>query len=235
MFSLKETKKIEDWIYAFTNVFPLLGVNDDAQQVCLAALYLAEDFRVWYELHEDFDSFEALATALREQFQDVDEESDARKKLASLKQRAKDSMQSYIRHTRRLILKSTIAEDDELVLQLFINGIYDRDIRTRLVLENPDTIESAFKKALELSRALLLARGRSAPNATSTRTKLQTGEREKLMKEGKCFKCKQPGHRANACPVKAEGMAIAEDEEERDDDDLGEFDMLETSGNEVAW
>ena len=86
-------------------------------------------------------------------------------------------------------------------------------IRIHVELQRPSTVNDAIRLAQAADSALYFTRptypvNRPTPSPTymgpqpmqlGALTKLSPAERDRLFKENRCFRCRQPGHRALEC------------------------------------
>ena len=94
----------------------------------------------------------------------------------------------------------------------FVRGL-KAQIRLHVELQRPSTVNDAIRLAQAADSALYCARptypfNRPTPPPTymglqpmqlGALTLLSPGERERLLRENKCIRCRQPGHRAQQC------------------------------------
>ena len=171
------------------------------------------------DLYGTYDNFKK---DLYRAFAMFDSVGDARDELRALKMKPGDSIDEHVAKFRILAAAAAIEETNPLIIDMFRESL-TRPIENRLIkLETPlNNFEDWIKWALivdhqyqRINRASERTRTnqrqekkpqkqfyfpRRDPNAMDI-DKLSVEERTKLMKEGKCFKCKKNGHRANECP-----------------------------------
>jgi len=150
-----------------------------------------------------------------------------RKKLALLKQTR--DLQTYIFQFRNLIGQLIEMADLDQV-QYFQAGLKPVT-RMEVNYRNPQDLEAAIRIAIEFDASRF---GAQRPLMTQTnptrsfqhnhddggvrpmeldninnRTRLSEAEKAKLIKEGKCFKCRKQGHRASRCPERTNRQTAA--------------------------
>jgi len=172
----------------------------------------------------DFPMYEEFMAAFKKAFKDVDQVNEALNKLGRLRQGNKGAKE----HTttfRLLVGKAGISSEKNPNHRVLID-LYQKSLKPKLVerimsMERiPETIEEWCEKAILFDnnwRRLMTAMGRNPrygqnngqeqnyqnssrnrdPNAMDIDA--MSPERQKLMKEGKCFNCEKPGHRSKDC------------------------------------
>jgi hypothetical protein len=160
---------------------------------------------------------------LTEAFSMFDSVGDALDELRSLRMKKTDSIDEHIAKFKMLAAESKIDTTNPLTIELFKETLPWGLTLQLMRLETPlKTIADWYEWAAELNhkhtkinRAVERTQGSSGgkapqkkyyfprrerdPNAMDV-DRLTIEERDKLLKEGKCFKCRKTGHRANECP-----------------------------------
>jgi Ty3 transposon capsid-like protein/Zinc knuckle len=161
---------------------------------------------------------------LMEAFSMFDSVRDALDKLRSLRKKKNESIDEHIARFKMLAAKSKIDTTNPLTIELFKETLPWALTFNLMRLETPlKTIDNWYEWAATLdhqyhkvNRAIEQTRGNSGkertpqhkyyfsrkerdPNAMDV-NRLTVEECNKLMKEGRCFKCRNTGHRANECP-----------------------------------
>jgi hypothetical protein len=163
------------------------------------------------ELTETFSMFDSVGDALDE--------------LRSLRKKKTESIDEHIAKFKMLAAESKIDTTNPLTIELFKETLSWGLTLQLMRLETPlKTIADWYEWAAELdhkhakiNRVVERTRGTSSgkdkapqkkfyfprrerdPNAMDV-DRLTIEERDKLLKEGKCFRCRRTGHRANECP-----------------------------------
>jgi hypothetical protein len=144
--------------------------------------------------------------------------------LQSLKKKKNESINEHIAKFKMLAAKSKIDMTNPLSIKLFketlLWGLTLELIKLETLLKNHRqqyewvaTLDHQFHK---VNWAIEQTKGNSRKEKTPQRkyyfpqkehdlnamdvNRLTVDERNKLMKEGRCFKCRNTGHRANECP-----------------------------------
>jgi Zinc knuckle len=150
---------------------------------------------------------------------------DALDELRSLRKKKTESIDEHIARFKLLAVESKIDTTNPLTIELFKETLPWSLTLQLMRLETPlKTIADWYEWVAELdhrhakiNRAVERTRGPSSgkdkapqkkyyfprqerdPNAMDV-NRLTIEERDKLLKEGKCFRCRRTGHRANECP-----------------------------------
>jgi hypothetical protein len=172
----------------------------------------------------DLGTYDNFRKILKESFSAYDSPGDALSQMKSLRMKKDDSIVDHIAKFRSLVSESRIDADSPVVIDMFRETLTAPLQRRIMTLENPPTtLKGWCDWAMKIDhnwKRMQLAIGRTQAN--QPKGKGQTGkfyfprrerdpnamdidrlsmeERNKLMKEGRCFKCKGIGHRANECP-----------------------------------
>jgi Retrotransposon gag protein/Zinc knuckle len=162
---------------------------------------------------------------LMEAFSMFDSVGDALDELRSMRKTKNESIDEHIAKFKMLAAESKIDTMNPLTIELFKETLPWGLTLQLIRLETPlKTINDWYEWAAELdhkhakiNRAVERTRGTSSgkdkapqkkfyfprrerdPNAMDV-DRLTIEERDKLLKEGKCFRCRRTGHRANECP-----------------------------------
>lgn len=216
---------VAGWLFEMGQYLELSRVPHE-MRANLAASYLKGSAAVWWRTIEtspypirDWDRFCRELTSV---FQPVNDEERARDRLAVVKQTG--SVHEYVTKFRGIALRIPGMSEDEKV-DRFIRGLkphFQRELRIRGLKTLDEMIATAermdaihFLTQPSSSRKPFVRRSETKDDdaepmelgAMKTRSslKLSKEDREKLMKEGACFYCKEKGHRASACPKKRKG------------------------------
>jgi hypothetical protein len=162
---------------------------------------------------------------LTEVFSMFDSIGDALDKLRSLRKKKTESIDEHIAKFKMLAAESKIDTTNPLTIELFKETLPWGLTLQLMKLETPlKTIADWYEWAAELdhkhakiNRVVERTRGSSSekdkasqkkyyfprrerdPNAMDV-NRLTVEEQDKLLKEGRCFRCRKTGHRANKCP-----------------------------------
>jgi hypothetical protein len=163
---------------------------------------------------------------LMEAFSMFDSVGDVLDELRSLRKKKTESINKHIAKFKMLAAKSKIDTTNPLTIELFKKTLPWGLTLQLMKLETPlKTIANWYEWAAELdhkhakiNRAIEWTRGTGGEDKAPQKKyyfpqwerdlnamdidRLTVEERDKLLKEGKCFKCRKTGHRANECPDK---------------------------------
>ena len=129
--------------------------------------------------------------------------------MENLRQRT--SVTGYANQFSGLLLEVPHMHPADAIYQ-FVKGL-KLQIRLHVELQRPSTVNDAIRLAQAADSALCYARPtypfdwptptpaymRPQPRQLGALTPLSPGERERLLSEYRCFRCRQPGHRAQQC------------------------------------
>lgn len=149
-------------------------------------------------------------------FAPISEANIARQKLASIRQNQmkNKTVDELVSEFRILVARSEITEDAALI-EYFKRAIH-RKIFSRIMEGDtvPTTIEGWYEKAQRLDNAYREAqsflRGIDTIPSHSSRTTMTSHndeERDKCIKEGRCFICQERGHLSRECPRRRTGRS----------------------------
>jgi len=172
----------------------------------------------------DFPMYEEFMAAFKKAFKDVDQVNEALNDLGRLRQGNKGA-EEHTMTFQLLVGKAGISSEKNPNHQVLID-LYQKSLKPKLVKrimsmeQIPETIEEWYEKAILFDnnwRRLMTAMGhnprygqnngqeRNYQNSSRNRDpnamdiNAMSPERQKLMKEGKCFNCEKPGHRSRDC------------------------------------
>jgi Ty3 transposon capsid-like protein/Zinc knuckle len=161
---------------------------------------------------------------LMEAFSMFDSLGDVLDELQSLRKKKTESINEHIAKFKMLAAKSKIDTTNFLTIELFKETLPWGLTLQLMKLETPlKTIADWYEWAAELdhkhakiNQAIERTRGTGGKDKTPQKKyyfprqehdpnamdvdRLTIEERDKLLKEGKCFKCRKTGHQANKCP-----------------------------------
>jgi hypothetical protein len=203
---------VDQWLYSLRTYFGICGVTDWRVQLHFAINLLRDNSSVWWQrkYREDPNwNFATFNTAIRNQYKPVNYEDEARNKLFTLRQAT--SVHVYAHEFMKASLEVSGISEENLIF-LFINGLryhIRNDVRTRA----PKTLTSAISFATNFDIVKF-----GAPNQTLHRPTnpshpteyvpmevdaLQRSQidRDKLRREGRCFRCQEKGHIGVNCPT----------------------------------
>jgi Retrotransposon gag protein/Zinc knuckle len=154
---------------------------------------------------------------LMEAFSMFDSVGDALDELQSLRKKKTESINEHIARFKMLAAKSKIDTTNPLTIELFKETLPWGLTLQLMKLEKPlPTGTNGWLNWAKINRAVERTRGTGGkdkapqekyyfprrerdPNAMDI-DRLTVEERDKLLKEGKCFRCRRTGHWANKCP-----------------------------------
>ena len=214
---------IHDWIFQVENFLNgHTGVTDEQAVIYASALLEGEAATWWRAQTLDKEGFKTLsgtwATFKKEilsYFTPTNSVKQARDQLAALRQRT--SVRAYATEFKRLLLEiGNVSEDEKL--DRFVRGL-KFSIRKEVELREPTSLSQAISIS-ERYDSISFALSRNWPNNATENPrggsfahtpmeinrvkipKLTDAIRAELIKEGKCFFCRKPGHMLRDCPMR---------------------------------
>jgi len=210
-----DVNDLREWTFAVELAFRANRIQEGIAQVDFASSFLQGNALLWFlsclDSGRSFPDWESLKTTLQETFGPLDAEEDSRLAFFSIIQ--KGGLDEYIREFTRLSLNVSDLDQHSRAL-LFVRGLSD-SLRADAMREHPKTVSEAIRAARTARRndGLTTRNDRTVRNdpgkrvnETSSqppkgrREKLSDEERSKLLREGRCFKCRSSGHVARNCP-----------------------------------
>jgi hypothetical protein len=164
---------------------------------------------------------------LQEAFAPYDSPGDALERMKLLRMKKDDSIDEHIAKFRMLVSESKLDKSSPVIIDFFRETLGFPLQRRIMTLENPPKkIDDWYEWATKLDhqwRRMQRIMGRTQTNHPKTNASnkrffprkerdpnamdidaMSFDERKKLMQDGKCFRCKRPGHISKDCPLKNE-------------------------------
>ena len=196
-----------EWSFSVELALRSYGITYGRRQVDFPTSFLAGSALLWFLARRragaEFEDWPTLETQLEETFGPLHTEEDSRLDLFSLTQTG--SLDDYIREFSRLSLSTTDLDELSRAL-LFVRGLSD-PLRSDTMREHPTNLSQAIRAARTARRCSNIScRRRNVPATTQKesqafplradyrRKRLDDSERERLKREGRCFKCRKEGH-----------------------------------------
>jgi len=217
-FSGRKTESLEAWIFQMQQ-FCVLAPIPEADRIQFAATFLKDQVALWWRsYHQTIDwqnaapNWNSFFVALRQQFVPVNTSISAYDRLQRLSQKA--SVNAY-NHEFRAIMLELPDMDQATRMNYYLRGLKD-NLRPFVAMQQPANL-AAVETIAERVDAVTFkptARGsgfRPNPNYRSPGgavpmeldaiSKLTPGERDRLRREGGCFRCRKKGHLARDCTL----------------------------------
>lgn len=225
-------ENVEEWLFVASTYLTACGVTADLDRLTIATGYLRGAALTWWRRINQpgapnrISTWDGFCNGMRHTFQPINPAETARDKLAGLRQIT--TVRQYATLIRNTALDIPSITDDELK-DRFIRNLKPAT-RTEVRMRNPASFEQAVELAerydamrynFPRSRQTIpfgngngpspmelgaMTDSRSRPNGNNgngqRRPKLDPALQKQLIKEGKCFYCRQPGHLAINCPEK---------------------------------
>jgi Ty3 transposon capsid-like protein/Zinc knuckle len=217
-FTGKRSESLEAWIFQMQQ-FCVLAPVPLADRITFAATFFKDQAALWWRAYYQTQDWQAAAptwdvflVALRQQFTPVNTSISAYDRLQRLSQ--KTSVNAYNHEFRGLMLELPDM-DPGTRMNYYMKGLKD-NIRPFVAMQTPTTLAAAETIAERVDAVTYKPQTRSsgfqprpkyhAPGGTIPMDldaigKLTDAERERLRKNGGCFRCRKTGHLARDCPL----------------------------------
>jgi hypothetical protein len=217
-FSGRKTESLEAWIFQMQQ-FCILAPIPEADRIQFAATFLKDQAALWWRSYHQTINWQNAApnwngflVALRQQFVPVNTSISAYDRLQRLSQKA--SVNAY-NHEFRAIMLELPDMDQATRMNYYLRGLKD-NLRPFVAMQQPANLAAAETIAERVDAVTFkpTARGsgfRPSPNYRSPGgaapmeldaiSKLTPNERDRLRREGGCFRCRKKGHLARDCTL----------------------------------
>ena len=199
---------LREWLFSIEENLQWLGIPSGPAQVGYAATFLSGNAKRWFISLVDSGTRPAtwpdMKLALKKAFSSQYEEERSRLSLLRLKQTG--SLEDYVREFSQLSLL-TPGLDDHTRCLLFTEGLSDT-LRKDVLREHPACVADAIRSARTLAHFSPTFSAFPVPDteravAMEVRNKtfrpLSSSDRDRLLRERRCFVCRQRGHQARHC------------------------------------
>lgn len=203
-----------EWVFTVEMAMKSQCLREPSEMVDFAAMHLSGNACLWFlntqDAGEVFLDWPTLKSALAEVFGPLQEQEQARLRLMGITQES--SLEEYINLFAQLSLLLPDVDEHTKAL-LFVRGLRE-EIRKSALAQHPSSLSAAIRAA----RASTLTTGagdRRESAFTPARRfrgmdtlygrngarprRLTDEDRTRLMKENRCFACRQTGHMAREC------------------------------------
>lgn len=213
-----------NWLHQMELFLQLSGLLSGDYAVPCAVSYLSGTALTWWRGLEAQGNapttWAAFKAKLAASFSLVDGERIARTRLDSLRQRT--SVTDYTDSFMRLLLELPNMHVEDAIHR-FLQGLKPA-VRLHVELQRPTTLDVAISLAQAADSALFSSRtfpgqrirsshfsamppASSQPMELGALKGLTPEERSQLLREGKCFRCRAPGHLARDCSLRSRAEA----------------------------
>ena len=167
-----------------------------------------------YEYIADCNTYESAITVLKELYVKPKNEIYARHVLATRRQETNESIDTYLQILKRLSkdcnFTAVTAEQhrQSYIRDAFINGLYSKEIRQRLLENMTLTLDQAFEQARSLEMAYKNSEtyNQLYPSSAAVEKpivdELNQSQLNAISSKNKCFFCGLNKHPRNSCPAK---------------------------------
>jgi hypothetical protein len=217
-FTGRRSESLEAWIFQMQQFCDLAPVPDN-DRIAFAATFFKDQAALWWRSYHQAQDWEDEAptwddflTALRLQFIPVNTSISAYDRLQRLSQKA--SVNAY-NHEFRAIMLELPDMDATTRLNYYMRGLKE-NIRPFVAMQSPANLAAAETIAERVDavtykpqhrpsgfqpRSNYRSPGGAVPMDLDAIGKLTDAERERLRKNGGCFRCRKTGHLARDCPL----------------------------------
>ena len=204
-----EQDMFSEWLFSMEESIKALKPDD---AVAFVGSYLEGNAKKWFMNLCTDGKRPASWNLFKEQLISAfkSEHDDERNRLLLVQLRQSGDLETYIiNFLKRCLLAKDV---DELTKSaLFVTGLSDSQVRRDVRRAHPKTLQDAIRAVRTSYEDLQVDTPVPSSNAVSARlrqlkrrdsgTRLSAEERQRLMREGRCFRCRELGHRAVNCPL----------------------------------
>jgi hypothetical protein len=232
LFSGRTDENVRRWIFQVEQYFLATKETDSATKVAFVGTLLRGNAAAWWEyvvkeneLHGSKETdcpWTAFKEELVKQFRPINHEERARDKLAVVRQRT--SVSEYVSRFMAIIFDLPDITESEKI-DRFFRGLKPRVKQYLLIKGKPKSFYELMQDAERMDATIYYAQRLQDVGSQSRHNevapmelgsvqrvndqdskprfqKLSVEERQRLIREGKCLYCRQPGHVAVHCPLK---------------------------------
>jgi hypothetical protein len=217
-FTGRKNESLEAWIFQMQQFCELAPVPN-ADRINFAATFLKDQAVLWWRAYyqtQDWlhapPNWNAFLTTLRQQFTPVNTSISAYDRLQRLSQKA--SVNAY-NHEFRAIMLELPDMDPTTRMNYYMRGLKE-SIRPFVAMQTPADLATAESIAERVDAVTYKPTNRTSgfkphpnyrapggviPMDLDAIGKLTDAERDRLRKNGGCFRCRKTGHLARDCPL----------------------------------
>jgi hypothetical protein len=193
--------RVTRWVFMLLAYFHVVRCDDEQERVNFSVSLLRDSAADWYASQvlavggvlPVFPTFGAFADAIRRAFSSIDEPKEAHDRFEAMRQIG--SVASYVMAFRQCLLLMQPAVPDDYARRHFIYRLKP-EIRSRVEVANPATLEEAMQIAQRIDRSMYSARRDNRPLPFSGHG---AGPTPMELGSVKCWNCGQYGHMSRTC------------------------------------